>query len=124
MKETVLQRVNYVIDNFGKTKNHFANEIGMSGTTVWRQLKGEQALSSKLIEGILTAYPDVSAEWLLRGTGDIRLGNCKNIAETQKEVSVPILDESVWKTRYETMKECYDSLVANIGGFMGKRNVG
>ena len=57
---TVLQIVNYVIDNFGKTKNYFANEIGMSSTTVWRQLKGEQALSSKLIEGVLTAYPEVS----------------------------------------------------------------
>ena len=56
MEITVLQRVNYVIDNFGKTKNYFANEIGMSSTTVWRQLKGEQALSSKLIEGVLTAY--------------------------------------------------------------------
>ena len=30
----------------------------MSSTTVWRQLKGEQALSSKLIEGVLTAYTD------------------------------------------------------------------
>ena len=39
MEITVLQRVNYVIDNFGKAKNHFANEIGMSSTTVWRQLR-------------------------------------------------------------------------------------
>lgn len=83
MEITVLQRVNYVIDNFGKNKNYFANEIGMSSTTVWRQLKGEQALSSKLIEGVLTAYSEVSAEWLLRGTGDIRLEKETDIAETQ-----------------------------------------
>ena len=35
MEITVLQRVNYVIDNFGKTKNYFANEIGMSSTTTY-----------------------------------------------------------------------------------------
>ena len=61
MEITVLQRVNYVIDNFGKTKNYFANEIGMSSTTVWRQLKGEQALSSKLM------YHCKSSDYILYG---------------------------------------------------------
>lgn len=119
MEMTVLQRVNYVIDNFGKTKNYFANEIGMSSTTVWRQLKGEQALSSKLIEGVLTAYPEVSAEWLLRGTGDIRLEKETDIAETQNNKA-----DSVWKAKYEAIKDCYDMLVSNLGGVIGKRNVG
>lgn len=119
MEMTVLQRVNYIIDNFGKTKNYFANEIGMSGTTVWRQLKGEQALSSKLIEGILTAYPEVSAEWLLRGTGDIRLENEAGIAETQNNES-----DSIWKAKYEELEKRYDQLLSILGGSMRQANVG
>lgn len=119
MEMTVLQRVNYVIDNFGKTKNYFANEIGMSSTTVWRQLKGEQALSSKLIEGVLTAYPEVSAEWLLRGTGDIRLEKETDIAETQNNKA-----DSVWKAKYEELEKRYDQLLSILGGGMRKANVG
>lgn len=100
MEEAIIQRINYLIDNSGKTKNLIATEIGMSSTTVWRQLKGEQALSARLIKGILDVFPDVSAEWLLRGNGD---GFCEN----EKG--------SVWKTRYEVIKECYDALIARIG---------
>lgn len=120
MEMTVLQRVNYIIDNFGKTKNYFANEIGMSSTTVWRQLKGEQALSSKLIEGVLTAYPEVSAEWLLRGTGDIRLENDASIAETQNNNKA----DSVWKAKYDELEKRYDQLLSILGGGIRKANVG
>lgn len=120
MEETVLQRVNYIIDNFGKTKNYFANEIGMSSTTVWRQLKGEQALSSRLVEGILTAYPDVSAEWLLRGEGKIQLGENESFSETQNSQ-----EESLWKAKYEELEKRYDQLLSILGcGMSQKVNVG
>ncbi len=36
-------------------------------------INGETAISAATIELILTAFPDVSAEWLLRGTGDMFL---------------------------------------------------
>lgn len=111
---TVLQRVNYIIDNSDKTKNFVANEIGMSTTTVWRQLKGEQALSAKLIEGILKSYPDVSAEWLLRGKGDMKF--CVNEKDADSD--------STWKAKYEELEKRYDQLLSILGGGMRKVNVG
>lgn len=133
MEETILQRVNYIIDCSDKTKNFVANEIGMSSTTVWRQLKGEQALSAKLVEGLLVVFPDVSAEWLLRGKGDMYVANSYRNASIPEAVSMPSIatdpvqakeTDSIWKAKYEAIKECYDALLASLGGAIGKRNVG
>ena len=33
-------------------------------------------------------------------------------------------DDSVWKAKYEAIKDCYDMLVSNLGGVIGKRSVG
>ena len=127
MKETVLQRVNCVVEDFSKTKNYFANEIGMSSTTTWRQLKGEQALSAKLIEGLLLAYPNVSAEWLLRGKGNMLLEDgSESFAKPQNETSQqkPSQDDGIWQAKYEELEKRYDQLLSILGGTMGKRNVG
>lgn len=133
MEDTILQRVNSIIENSDKTKNFVANEIGMSSTTVWRQLKGEQALSAKLVEGLLTVFPDVSAEWLLRGKGDMYEVNSYRNAPIPMAVSNPDVatdpvqakeSDGIWKAKYEAIKECYDSLLASLGGVIGKRNVG
>lgn len=117
MESTVLQRVNYIIENSTKTKNLVANEIGMSSTTVWRQLKGEQALSVKLVEGILAIFPEVSAEWLLRGNGEINFcGNAK--------ASSDIDADSSWHSRYLELEKRYDQLLSILGGGLRKANVG
>ena len=51
----------------------------MNQTTLGRQLKGEQALSAKLIEGFLHVFPDISAEWLLRGEGEMYKSNSGSV---------------------------------------------
>lgn len=117
MESTVLQRVNCIIENSNKTKNQVANEIGMSSTTVWRQLKGEQALSVKLVEGILDIFSDVSAEWLLRGKGDI------NFCVSAKVSSGNDADSS-WHSRYLELEKRYDQLLSILGGGFQKANVG
>lgn len=78
--------------------------IGMNQSTVSRQLKGEQALSSKLLDGILSAYPDLSAEWLMRGEGEMLMQ-----AKTESTG-----DTDIWKAKYEAIKECYDSLLDSL----------
>lgn len=86
----------------------------MNQTTLGRQLKGEQALSAKLIEGFLHVFPDISAEWLLRGEGNIYKSNSGSL---QFEAAItPSQDESIWKAKYEAIKECYDIFASTIGG--------
>lgn len=127
MEVSVIERINATLKHFGKTPNSLANMLGMTPSTVNRQLKGDQALSSKVIEGVLTVFPDVSAEWLLRGKGEMLISEQITLAKMQdakgRESDV-VEQDSVWKAKYEAIKDCYDMLVSNLGGVMGKRNVG
>lgn len=128
MNTSVNERINAVLKRFKKTPNGLATMLDMIPSTVNRQLKGEQALSAKVIEGVLSVFPEVSAEWLLRGSGDMLINEDKSLAKMQDdkivEVKHNVADESKWKTKYETLKECYDSLLASLGGIVSKRNVG
>ena len=127
MEVSVIERINATLKHFGKTPNGLANMLGMTPSTVNRQLKGDQALSSKVIEGVLTVFPDVSAEWLLRGKGEMLISEQITLAkmqDTKGGESDVVEQDSVWKAKYEAIKDCYDMLVSNLGGVMGKRNVG
>lgn len=136
MESTVYQRIKEYIEINHISLNALAKTLNMNQSTVLRQVKGEQTLSSNLVESFLTAYPDVSAEWLMRGVGNMEI--CKYALPEEDSVGLgmvaePILDhrevgvtsnESIWKAKYEAIKDCYDMLVSSLGGVIGKRNVG
>lgn len=130
MENAIGERLMQIMSTKKVTKQNLANEINMNQTTVGRQLKGEQALSAKLLEGILNTFPDISAEWLLRGEGEMY--RTKDEHEVEINLSggnntlMPSQEDSIWKAKYEAIKECYDTLVATLGGGLNKinKNVG
>ena len=71
MKNDVLQRVMDIIAYYSMTKSSFAAKINMEQTTVNNQLIGKRGISIDLILGTLYSFPDISAEWLLRGRGEM-----------------------------------------------------
>lgn len=129
MEQTVLERLNGILDDSGKTKRCFANEIDMNATTVWRQLKGEQAVSLTLIQGFLSAFPEVSAEWLLRGEGEREKSS--SVSSSPKPYELPDegkplmaadeihvtgnVEAELWKIRYEELEKRYDQLIGVLG---------
>lgn len=100
----------------------------MQQVTCNRQLRGDQAVSLGLIEGFLKEFDQISAEWLFRGKGNrVVEDSSVFVAEPEPEyhkVENDLLDDSVWKAKYEAIKDCYDMLVSNLGGVIGKRSVG
>jgi hypothetical protein len=120
METTVAQRIKSILNGNQISIAAFAKMIGMLQVTCNRQIRGDQAVSLAMIEGFLHVFPDISAEWLLRGEGEM----CKsNSGSAQVEAAItPSQDESIWKAKYEAIKECYDTLASNIGG-LSKRNV-
>lgn len=104
MENAICQRIMDFLSVSKLSINALSRTIGMTQSTVLRQLKGEQALSSKLLDGILSCYPDLSAEWLMRGKGDMFL------QEGTKESD----GTDVWKAKYEAIKDCYDSLLKSL----------
>lgn len=133
MEVTVYQRIKAYIDDNRISLNALAKTLNMNQSTVLRQVKGEQTLSSTLVENFLKAYPKVSAEWLMRGVEPIEVGktaeyiaemtNIDYTAETihPKESDT---DDSVWKAKYDELEKRYDQLLSILGGGMRQANVG
>ena len=120
METTVAQRIKSILNDNQISIAAFAKMIGMLQVTCNRQIRGDQAVSLAMIEGFLHVFPDISAEWLLRGEGEMYESNS---GSAQVEAAItPSQDESIWKAKYEAIKECYDILASTIGG-LSKRNV-
>lgn len=120
METTVAQRIKSILNDNQISIAAFAKMIGMLQVTCNRQIRGDQAVSLAMIEGFLHVFPDISAEWLLRGEGEMYKSNS---CSPQFEAAItPSQDESIWKAKYEAIKECYDILASTIGG-LSKRNL-
>lgn len=71
MENTVNERIAMIISNFGyKSKRSFAEKIGVAQTSLNDVLNGAEPKYSTLSK-ILKAEPLVSAEWLMRGEGEM-----------------------------------------------------
>ncbi len=59
--------------------NSFAKTTGVSQATINGQMNGDVKISASLICLVLNTFPDVSAEWLLRGEGEMYKSGSKDI---------------------------------------------
>lgn len=133
MEITVCQRIKAYIDDNQISLNALAKTLKMNQSTVLRQVKGEQTLSSNLVENFLKAYPDVSAEWLMRGIEPMDLGKTAEYVAEKTNISYAAesirsnesdMNDSVWKAKYEELEKRYDQLLSILGGGMRQANVG
>jgi len=134
MEVTVAQRIKSYIDDRLISLNSLAKTLNMNQSTVLRQVKGEQTLSANLVESFLNAFPDVSAEWVMRGEGEMYLSKSYSLVSPSRMKDEPMLatdpvqvaSESVWKAKYEELEKRYDQLLSILGGGVrqSKVNVG
>ena len=73
----VKKHLQIVLDTHGENPNSLSRKCGTNQKTLNNQINGETSVSLSTILLILEALPDVSAEWLLRGSGDMLLGDGK-----------------------------------------------
>lgn len=133
MEVTIYQRIMLILDNKQVSVNALSKLAEMSQTTLNTQLKGERALSANVVAKVLSVFPDVSAEWLMRGVGTMYVKedveySSSMVAETpcrdEPKAVESCHDDSVWKAKYEELEKRYDQLLSILGGSMRKANVG
>lgn len=71
----ITQRLKDVIAFSGLSLRAFAIKCGISQPTLDKQVKGLRAVSLETISSILFAFPEISAEWFLRGEGEMCRSN-------------------------------------------------
>lgn len=67
----ILQRIKVLIEAKGCSVNSFAKKIGIGQTTLNTYLKLDRYPAYETLYAILHTFPDVSAEWLMRGEGEM-----------------------------------------------------
>lgn len=75
---TLLERIKEILRFSGLTVRAFSIKCGISQPTLDKQLKGLRGVSIESVSGILFAFPQISAEWLLRGEGEMLKGQTED----------------------------------------------
>lgn len=137
MEVTIFQRIKLILEDKQVSVNSLSKLVDVAQTTLNTQLRGERALSANVVAKVLIAFPDVSAEWLMRGVGTMYSnqdadGSSYMVAEEPKHDIIHEVipeqeyhqDDSVWKAKYEELEKRYDQLLSILGGGMRQANVG
>ncbi len=128
MESLVAQRIKSVLESKQISIAAFSKMIGMQQVTCNRQLRGDQAVSLGLIEGFLKEFDEISAEWLFRGKEN-RVVEERSVLAAEPEPEYgedknDLLNDSVWKAKYDELEKRYDQLLSILGGSMRQANVG
>ncbi len=69
------ERIKQVIEYAGLSTRAFALKCGMNQPTLDRMLKGINALNLNCVCAVLSNFPEISAEWFMRGQGSMLTAN-------------------------------------------------
>lgn len=75
MKDTILERLKSVIAEKSNSASDFSKKIGIAQTTLSNQMKSPRGISVDVVMLTLEHFPDISAEWLLRGKGEMLISD-------------------------------------------------
>lgn len=96
MENPILQRVIQIIKELNLTDNQFSKRLKIAQTTMSGYLSGNRKLSLQVIESVLSEFENISAEWLLRGEGEMYKSDDKNINDNFDN------SQYVSKSKYES----------------------
>lgn len=73
MEEDVKRRIREVLVEYQSNPTQLSKQFGVNQKTLNSQINDVTTLSASTILLVLKAFPDVSAEWLLRGFGEMKI---------------------------------------------------
>jgi len=102
MEKDVTERLNKFIKAKRLTNRYIADKINMAEATLNNKLNGTRGLDLETLQKILAQFKDLSANWLLRGEGEMLRDNIledstnllkQTIAEDRNSVDIIIKNE-------------------------------
>lgn len=119
----VRQRISAVLAEFGYTQNSFAGGDKATQKRLNRQLANDgAAITVDTLLLILNKHTDVSAEWLLRGIGDMRtlpdgLDSPEDVEIARLESTVETLLDRItgYKNRIKELEAALPEQKRNVG---------
>lgn len=87
MENVVKQRLREILEKYGSNPTQLAKMYNLNQKTVHNQINSTTQLSASIILLILETYPDISAEWLMRGRGEMILSDDAEISTSSDNIS-------------------------------------
>lgn len=118
MEELVRQRINEVLAFFKANPTQISKGDSALQVRLSRQLNQGAAITCKTISFILDVYPAVSAEWLMRGKGEMILQEEKeNLASSAtSEDDIRLMREKIISLESE------NRVLREIAGLQGEKS--
>ena len=82
----MVERLKQIISHLGISDRQFALSCGIA------QLNGARELSLTTVYTVLSCYPEISAEWLLRGNGEMLLTSEQPTASSESDRLSKLID--------------------------------
>jgi plasmid maintenance system antidote protein VapI len=120
-KNEVLARLVEFKNSTGLSVNAFSSTIGMGHTTLFSQVNGQRSLSLDTILNTIEAYDSLSAEWLLRGKGDMKLSDSPLLdSKADSRIEALIDTIALLQATIRTKNETIDTLQAELSKYKNK----
>lgn len=87
----MISRIKELIEHSGLSARAFALKCGIKDNTFSNQLNGVRDVSLNTITSILLTFENISAEWLIRGEGDM-IKNEKQNNKNEDEKIINLID--------------------------------
>jgi len=71
MKPTDNEKINAVLNELGISAFQLTKELNLSASTIYHVLNGQNRLTIKIINLIVSKYPKINKEYLLKGVGNV-----------------------------------------------------
>ena len=103
------QRLKAVIAYSGLNDSSFAKKIGVQQMTLWRQINGARKISLETIMAVANAFPEIDANWLLRGIGSMLADNDAQEKRLDNLIDVISMQQETIKNLQEKIKSLQNS---------------
>lgn len=101
----ILSRLKEIVAYSGLSVRALAIKCGIPQKTLDNQIKGLRGISIETVVSVLQAYPEISAEWMLRGNGEMLIkkeDNSEDIARINGLVDTITTLNDALKAKSET----------------------
>lgn len=86
MERAINKRIKCIIEHLSISDREFAKQISLPQTTISNIFNRDSDVKYSVLEAILTQYGFISAEWLMRGKGEMILTGSTNPEDSEKEI--------------------------------------
>lgn len=106
-------RLNEMLKAYGLNQRNIANELDLPTSTINNYYSGKKEAALRFLLALLKHYPDLSADWLMKGEGEMNKKKEEVRSESYKELEDEIIS---LRGELKGLQSAYNGLLDRISG--------